>query len=143
MPQLDMYLWFFNLVIFVSFFLVSYYLFLYFILLRFAKLFFFRKLYVASLVSLSFSLSFKLSIVVTSKYYLLSYAKFLQDLVRFNRKSIDFVELDKMYWSSLMFLKNAYLEEQDFFIDSELIDFYFFFAEKKFFFQSLLNIIGK
>lgn len=143
MPQLDMYLWFFNLLIFVSFFLISYYLFLYFVLLRFAKLFFFRKLYVANLVSLRFNLNFKLSITVASNYYLLTYVKFLQNLVHFNRKAIDFVGLDKVYWSSLVFLKNVYLEEQDFFIDSELIDSHFFFVEKKFFFQNLLDTIGK
>jgi hypothetical protein len=63
--------------------------------------------------------------------------------VNFGRKSINFVELDKAYWLSLLFLKNAYLDDQDFFIDLELIDTYLFFGEKKFFFQNLLAVVGK
>lgn len=137
MPQLDMYLWFFNLVIFVSFFLVSYYLFLYVVLVQVAKLFFFRKLYVAKLISLRFVLNFKSVMVINSNYYLLRYIQNLRNLVNFERKSIDFAELNKQYWLSLFFLKNIYLNEDDFFIDFELIDSFFFFAEKKFFFQSL------
>lgn len=143
MPQLDMYLWFFNLVIFVSFFLIAYYLFLYFVLLRLAKLFFFRKLYIMELVSLRFTLDFKLSSIVASNYYLFNYVKFMQVLVNFGRRSINFVELDKTYWLSLLFLKNVYLDDQDFFIDFELIDAYFFFGEKKFFFQNLLVTLDK
>jgi hypothetical protein len=76
--------------------------------------------------------------VINSNYYLLHYVQNLRNLVNFERKSIDFAELDKKYWLSLFFLKNFYLDEDDFFIDFELIDSFFFFAEKKFFFQSLL-----
>lgn len=133
-----MYLWFFNLLIFVSFFLVAYYLFLYIVLVQIAKLFFFRKSYIANLMVLRFILNFKLSVVINSNYYLVRYIQNLRNLVNFERKSIDFVELDKKYWLSLFFLKNFYFYEEALFTDFELIDSFFFFAEKKFFFQSLL-----
>ncbi len=133
-----MYLWFFNLLIFVSFFLVAYYLFLYIVLVQIAKLFFFRKSYIANLMVLRFILNFKLSVVINSNYYLVRYIQNLRNLVNFERKSIDFVELDKKYWLSLFFLKNFYFDEEALFTDFELIDSFFFFAEKKFFFQSLL-----
>jgi hypothetical protein len=138
MPQLDMFLWFFNLLIFVSFFLLSYYFFLYFFLINFAKLFFFRKLYFLILNSTKYELEFKNLLVLKNSFYVNKYIISITKLLDFNKKLVTLILLDKFYWELLFFAKNFFLGRTPFFLDFEFISYQINLNEKSLFLK-LLN----